>query len=119
MLLTQVVLLQSFWSQGSAAAHAHRECWQRQLPTSVARYDTWGTEHMPCLVLHTPAHRRTIAGYNAVASYDRKYWFRIPASYNAQAGVLEISHKPTRVSSVPLWASELRNFLSSLPPVSG
>ncbi|HEX8883483.1 MAG TPA: M14-type cytosolic carboxypeptidase [Noviherbaspirillum sp.] len=35
-------------------------------------------------------------GYQAVASYDRQSWFRVPTTY--ENGVLEISHRPERDS---------------------
>src|SRR6476620_6458732 len=35
-------------------------------------------------------------GYQAVASYDRQSWFRVPTTY--ENGVLEISHQPERDS---------------------
>ena len=35
-------------------------------------------------------------GYQAVASYDRQAWFRVPTTY--ENGVLEISHRPERDS---------------------
>lgn len=33
-------------------------------------------------------------GYNVCASYDKKRWFRVPTSYDAEAGVLSWTHTP-------------------------
>ena len=33
----------------------------------------------------------------ACASYDRKTWFRVPTSYDADTGVLLIEHTPEKV----------------------
>lgn len=35
-------------------------------------------------------------GYQAVASYDSKHWFRVPTSYDAAKGVLLIEHTPEK-----------------------
>ena len=56
------------------------------------------------------SYPRAWQGYSACASYDRKFWFRISASYDSKAGVLEITHKPTRVavpSTLVAWLSWL------------
>ena len=53
------------------------------------------------------SYPRAWQGYNACASYDRKYWFRIATSYDAKAGVLEITHKPTRVRKVGGWGASM------------
>ncbi|KAK9802712.1 hypothetical protein WJX73_010124 [Symbiochloris irregularis] len=42
------------------------------------------------------SYPRAWNGYQACASYDRKHWFRIAASFDAKTGVLEITHKPLR-----------------------
>lgn len=36
-------------------------------------------------------------GYAAYASYDRRYWFKVPTGYDTEAGVLTIRHTPTKV----------------------
>lgn len=44
------------------------------------------------------------SGYAVYASYDRRYWFKVPTGYDTEAGVLTIRHTPTKVScqsSVP------------------
>lgn len=33
-------------------------------------------------------------GYSACASYDLQHWFRVPTTYDADSGVLSISHTP-------------------------
>jgi hypothetical protein len=38
--------------------------------------------------------------YNACASYDRKYWFRVPSAYDPATGVLSFQHTPEHVSRV-------------------
>ena len=35
--------------------------------------------------------------YSACASYDRRYWFRVPTVWNKETGVLTIRHKPAKV----------------------
>ena len=35
--------------------------------------------------------------WQACASYDRKLWFRVPTSYDADKGVLLIQHTPEKV----------------------
>ena len=36
-------------------------------------------------------------GYQACASYDRKYWFRVPSAYDKASGVLSWKHTPEHV----------------------
>ena len=58
------------------------------------------------------SYPRAWQGYNACASYDRKYWFRIATKYDAKAGTLEILHKPTRVTAPaePMSSQLLRQY---------
>ena len=35
--------------------------------------------------------------YQACASYDRKYWFRVPSNYDKESGVLSWKHTPEHV----------------------
>lgn len=55
-----------------------------------------GAEGYPCKMKILNAARSFVPegwkDYNAVASYDRKNWFRVPASYDGQ--VLNIEHTP-------------------------
>ncbi|EFN52803.1 hypothetical protein CHLNCDRAFT_26412, partial [Chlorella variabilis] len=36
------------------------------------------------------------SGYNVCASYDRKEWFRVPTTYDKEAGVLHWAHTPAK-----------------------
>lgn len=58
------------------------------------------------------SYPRAWQGYNACASYDRKYWFRIATRYDSKSGVLEIVHKPTRVCHAHLMGKEHPVMLS-------
>lgn len=42
------------------------------------------------------SYPRAWKGYNVCASYDKKRWFRVPTSYDAEAGVLAWTHKPDK-----------------------
>jgi Cytosolic carboxypeptidase N-terminal domain len=42
-------------------------------------------------------------GYWAYASYNRKYWFKVPTTYDKASGVLTIRHTPKKVT-ILLWS---------------
>jgi len=59
-----------------------------------------GARGEPCRIRFENAGRCTYVdgwhGYRAVASYDRRHWFRVPTGF--ERGVLEIAHVPERDS---------------------
>ena len=55
------------------------------------------------------------ADYSTVASYDRKYWFRVPTVWNKDLGCLTIRHRPEKVTPPGLP----RSLLLSQPQTCG
>ena len=55
--------------------------------------------------------------YHACASYDRKYWFRVPSSYDKESGVLSWKHTPEHVSSTSLHAGTCPSLTALTPPL--
>ena len=43
--------------------------------------------------------------YKSCASYDRKFWFRVPTEFDKSTGVLTIKHTPARVGILALHTS--------------
>lgn len=46
-------------------------------------------------------------GYQACATYDRKFWFRVPTTYDKDTGVLSWMHTPEHVRPEHHYSSRI------------